>query len=84
MKQPEFQRAEFDALPRNADAVGGRGQSRFLATLHFEALRIRRFVAPQKRANPRNHFARAERLRDVVVCADLQPHNAVCFLTSSR
>ena len=44
----------------------------------------RRFSPPENALDPRQHLAEMKGLRDVVVCPDFQPHNAVEHVVTPR
>src|SRR5882724_12966786 len=83
IEQPEFERAQRNRLSRMANAI------RCWINRQFADLdgprRIRgRFRPPKQRLHPRQQFARAERLRHIVVSAHLKAHNAVGFVPARR
>src|SRR5206468_6860673 len=55
-----------------------------IAALHSRSFERHRFIPAQKRANTRYHLTRAERLRDVIIGADLQSYHPIRLFVASR
>src|SRR5436190_6705195 len=82
VKEAELQCAEFNVTPRNAHRMRG-GIDVQIASLEVASL-WRGFVPSQQCPNPRDEFAHAEGLCDVVISSEFEADHAVGFFASRR